>query len=101
MSLPGMLYGKVLRSPHAHARVINIDTSEAESLPGVKLVLKPSHFIELFGEMPLIGAIPPLNLPILSEEVRYVGDEVAAVAAIDEETAERALRLIRVTYEEL
>ncbi len=96
-----MLYGKVLRSPHAHARVINIDTSAAESLSGVKLVLKPSHFIELFGEMPLIGAIPPLNLPILSEEVRYVGDEVAAVAAIDEETAERALRLIRVTYEEL
>ncbi|MBI4187266.1 MAG: xanthine dehydrogenase family protein molybdopterin-binding subunit [Chloroflexi bacterium] len=98
LSLPGMLYGKFLRSPHAHARVVKIDTSRAEMLPGVKLVLTPDDII---GKTNPVGAARPRNQYALHREVRYVGDEVAAVAAVDEATAEEALELIQVTYEEL
>ena len=102
MTLPGMLYGKFLRSPYPHARVISIDTSKAESLPGVKLVLTPRDIIDMLGKMPVIGgAVLPKNQHPLAEKVRYVGDEVAAVAAVDEETAEKAIDLIDVQYEEL
>lgn len=98
MVLPGMLYGKFLRSPYAHAKVGKIDVSKAESLPGVKLILTPRDIIE---KIPTLGPIPPKNQYLLEEEVRYVGDEVAAVAAVDEETAEKAISLITVEYEEL
>lgn len=97
MTLPGMLYGKFLRSPYPHAKVISIDTSKAESLPGVKLVLTPRDIINMLGKMPAIEQ----NLYPLTEKARYVGDEVAAVAAVDEETAEKAIDLIDVQYEEL
>ncbi|MBI4186512.1 MAG: molybdopterin-dependent oxidoreductase [Chloroflexi bacterium] len=98
MVLPGMLYGKFLRSPHAHARVVSIDTSQAEKLPGVKLVLTPD---DVMRETHPIGLTFPKHQYCLHSEVRYVGDEVAAVAAVDEETAEEAVNLIKVEYEEL
>jgi xanthine dehydrogenase molybdenum-binding subunit len=89
---PGMLYGRVLRSPHAHARIVHIDTAEAERLPGVHAVL--TH-----RDVPQVRIDADL-LP-LDPELRFVGDEVAAVAADSEAIAEDALRLIRVEYEVL
>ena len=89
---PGMLYGRVLRSPHAHARIVNIDISEATRMPGVHAVL--TH-----RDVPAVRIDADL-LP-LDEIVRFVGDEVAVVAAESETLAEDALRLIRVEYEVL
>src|SRR4030043_808945 len=96
--LPGMLYGKILRSPHAHARILNIDTSRAEKLVGVKAVATGKDTI---GKKQGIWR----RFPELCDEeilcrtkVRYVGDPVASVAAIDEDTAEEALSLIKVDY---
>ncbi|MGE3271999.1 MAG: xanthine dehydrogenase family protein molybdopterin-binding subunit [Chloroflexota bacterium] len=90
--LPGQLYAKVLRSPHPHARITHIDTSKAERLPGVRAVLSRAS-------TPQISWFQDTEL--FSETVRYVGEEVAAVAADSEEVAEDALRLIEVTYEPL
>ncbi|MFC2019293.1 xanthine dehydrogenase family protein molybdopterin-binding subunit [Chloroflexota bacterium] len=98
MTLPGTLYAKFLRSPHPHARVVKIDKSQAESLPGVELILTPADII---GKVGKLGTVPPKNQNVLEEEPRYVGDEIAAVCAVDEATAERALELIKVTYEKL
>ena len=89
---PGMLYGRVLRSPHPHARIVHIDTSEAERIPGV-------HAVLTYQDVPqrrLDADLLPLE-PVL----RFVGDEVALVAADSEAVAEDALRLIRVEYEVL
>ena len=96
LELPGMLHGKVLRSPHSHAKILNIDAQKAASLPGVKAVLLPQHTpSEKYG--PQVA-----DRPILAKEkVRFVGEEVAAVAAVDEETAREALRFIKVDYEPL
>ncbi|MBI4187259.1 MAG: xanthine dehydrogenase family protein molybdopterin-binding subunit [Chloroflexi bacterium] len=96
MALPGMLHAKFLRSPYAHARVVRIDTGKAERLPGVKLVLTPDDVISKTNP---IGPTAPKQQYALHREVKYVGDEVAAVAAVDEETAEEALALIEVEYE--
>lgn len=94
--LPGMLYGKLLRSPYPHARIIGIDTSQAEALPGVKAVVTGKDSPEgLFGSR--INDQPPLA----REKVRYIGEPVAAVAAVNEATAEKALGLIQVEYEEI
>lgn len=105
MKLPGMLYAKVLRSPHAHARIVSIDTSEAEKLPGVKAVATHKNTPrELFNtSATMTFTVPPL-VPVLDQYifdnvVRYVGDEVAAVAATSEKIAEAALKLIKVEYE--
>lgn len=92
MRLPGMLYGKILRSPYAHARILEIDTSEAERIPGVKAVIT-------FKDTPQIPFGTQSGGPddwyiFAKDKVRFVGDEVAAVAAVDEETAEKALRHI-------
>jgi 4-hydroxybenzoyl-CoA reductase subunit alpha len=95
MTFPGMLHGKILRSPHPHARILSIDTSEAEALPGV-------HAVVTGREMAVKYCIIPWTrdeYPLCVDRVRYIGDGVAAVAAVDEETANRALRLIRVEYE--
>lgn len=86
LKLLGMLVGKIKRSPHAHARIINIDTSKAEALSGVKWGVFPYTRDQQF---------------IQTEKARYIGDEVVGVAAIDEETALQALDLIGVEYEEL
>lgn len=94
MKLPNMLYGKILRSPHAHAEIVSIDTSKAEALPGVETVIT-------FDDTPKIrfgtGIIDDWYI-LAKDKVRYVGDEVAAVAAVDEETAAEAVKLIDVQY---
>jgi 4-hydroxybenzoyl-CoA reductase subunit alpha len=95
MQLPGMLVGKILRSPHAHARIRSIDTSRAEALPGVKAVVTGPDAPVRYGILPVAED----EYPLAVDKVRFVGDEVAAVAAVDEATANRALSLIDVDYE--
>ncbi|MBN1248696.1 MAG: molybdopterin-dependent oxidoreductase [Anaerolineae bacterium] len=100
---PGMLYARILHSPHAHARIRKIDTREAENLPGVHAVLcyknVPRVVYSTAGQSyPIPG---PLDYVSFDRKVRYVGDRVAAVAAESPEIAEEALALIRVDYEVL
>ena len=98
ISLPNMLYGKILRSPHAHARIRAIDTSRAEKLPGVVAVITGRDVPDVtYGVSPARYD----EYVLAKEKVRHVGDKVAAVAAMDEETAAAALKLIRVDYEVL
>lgn len=97
MRLPGMLVGKILRSPHAHARIRSIDTSKAEALPGVKAVATGLDTPVTYGILP----VSEDEYALAVDKVRFVGDEVAAVAAVDDETALRALSLIEVDYEVL
>jgi CO/xanthine dehydrogenase Mo-binding subunit len=95
INLPGMLWMKILRSPHAHAKIITVDATAAEKMPGVAAVITHKDVPRvLFG--PYQNEIYPLD-----EEVRFVGDTVAAVAAKDWNVAEEAVRAIRVTYEVL
>ena len=95
MKLAGMLYGKALRSRYPHARIVRIDTSAAEKLPGVRGIVTGAELSFLHGES-------LCDEPLLARDrVRYLGEAVAAVAATDEETADRALQLIEVEYEEL
>jgi len=97
-SLPGMLWCKVARSPYAHAKILNIDTSKAEKLPGVKAVVTGKDFGGwTWGFMATTRDEPPLAV----DKVRFMYEGVAGVAAIDEETAEEACSLIKVEYEEL
>lgn len=107
MSAPGMLYGKILRSPHPHAKVIAIDVSEAEKLPGVKAVIHRGNVTNNYynSAAPMYTTVPylkpVLDQQIFPEKVRFVGDEVAAVAAVSEKIAQKALKLINVEYEVL
>src|SRR5215210_8238468 len=78
MHLPGMLHSAVLRSPHPHARIVSIDVSAAAAMPGVKAVLTGA---DTAGRK--WGAFRPDLYPLAKDKVRYVGDEVAAVAATD------------------
>ncbi len=96
LQLPGMLYGKVLRSPHSHARVIRIDTAGAFAVPGVRAVLTASAI-----KNKPYGIVVEDEQPLAGDRVRYIGDEVAAVAAVDEESAGKALEAIKVDYEPL
>lgn len=98
LKLPGMLVGKILRSPLAHARILSIDTTKAASLPGVKAVVTGK---DTEGVKWGVFAYTRDQQFIQTEKVRYIGDEVAGVAAVDEETALKALDLIDVEYEEL
>ncbi len=94
---PGMLIGRILHSPHAHARIVSIDTSRAEALPGV-------HGIATGNDAPTPYGILPIGhdeCVFAVDKARYVGDNVAAVAASSAEIAEQALDLIRVEYEPL
>ena len=96
ISLPGMLWGRVLRSPYPYARIVSVDTSQAVALPGV-------HAVVTGQDMPdaKIGR-RMVDMPILAQGVvRFVGEKVAAVAAADEDIADEALLLIEVVYEEL
>ncbi len=95
--LPRMLYGKLLRGHLPHARIKTLDTSRANALPGVHAVLTGRDLPTKFGIMPSSQDEEALCL----ETVRYVGDPIAAVAAVDEETAERACEAIEVEYEPL
>ncbi|MBS3917465.1 MAG: xanthine dehydrogenase family protein molybdopterin-binding subunit [Deltaproteobacteria bacterium] len=93
MKVPGMLWGKILYSPHPHARILNIDTSAAERLPGVKTVLTGYN-------TPLIKfGFYKDNMPLKANKVCSCRDEVAAVAAVDPDIAEEAINLIKVEYE--
>lgn len=99
--LPRMLHGKILRSPYPHARILSIDTSRAETMPGVKAVItgKDTGVVRFsFLDTP---RYPADQSPLAIDKVRFIGEEVVAVAAVTEEIAEEALRLIRVEYEEL
>ena len=89
LKLPGMLHAAILRSPHPHADVLAVDAADALRLPGVRAALTP------FDAPP--GRLAP-DLSILDTRVRFVGDEVAAVAADDPDTARQALELLRVAY---
>src|SRR2546427_4678143 len=93
-----MAYGRLLRSPHGHARVGRVDTTRARALPGVYAVITGADLPRVrFGILP----VSQDEEALCTEKVRMVGDAVAAVAAVDEETAERACRLIDVEYEPL
>jgi len=96
--LPRMAHGKLLRSSHPHARLGRIDTSRARALPGVYAVITGHDLPRVkFGILP----VSQDEEALCTEKVRMVGDAIAAVAAVDEETAERACRLIEVEYEPL
>ena len=99
--LPNMLYGKILRSPYASAKIVSIDTSKAEKMDGVYAVVTSKDTIH--KKQGIWRRFPELcdEEILCSERVRYIGDPVAAVAAIDEYTAEEALNLIDVEYEPL
>lgn len=94
LNLPGMLYGKIVRSDRAHARIVRVDVSSAEALPGVEVVLYGTVGIP-FGE-----AVKDQTLFAVGK-VRHVGEPVAAVAADSEATAELAASLIEIEYEDL
>jgi xanthine dehydrogenase D subunit len=94
---PGMLVARILRAGVAHARIVAIDTSAAEALPGVAAVVTAKDIKGRNG----YGIVVQDQPALCADKVRYVGDSVAAVAAVDEETAARALSLIRVDYEPL
>ncbi|MGH7824629.1 MAG: xanthine dehydrogenase family protein molybdopterin-binding subunit [Candidatus Binatia bacterium] len=98
--LPRMLHACALHSPHAHARIVKVDTSKAEKLPGVAAVLTRD---DLLGDDidPYFGLIVQDQTPVALDRVRYVGEPVAAVAAVDADCAAEALDLIDVEYEEL
>src|SRR4030042_1092147 len=95
---PGMLHGKILRSPLPHARRLNVDVSKALRLPGVKGAVTGAEIPDR-----RYGIVPKARdeYALARGKVRYIGDDVAAVCAIDPEIAEEALELIKVDYEEL
>jgi len=95
--LPRMLFARLLRSPHPHARIKSVDVSKAAAHPGVSATLIGSELPIPFGILPVSQDEHALAV----DKVRFVGDPVAAVAAVDEETAEEALALIHVEYEVL
>ena len=97
LAFPRMVFCKMKRSPHPHARIVNVDTSKAEAQPGVLAVLVGSELPIPFGILPVSQDEHALCI----DKVRFAGDPVAAVAAVDEETAEAALELIEVEYEVL
>jgi CO/xanthine dehydrogenase Mo-binding subunit len=99
LEIPGMIEGKFLRSPYAHARIRSIDTAEAEAMPGVVAVLTST---DLAGIGPYIGRGKNKDQPVIAmNRVIFAGQPVAAVAALDRATGEEALAKIQVEYEEL
>ena len=108
LRLPGMLYARTLRSPFAHARIKRIDTSRARSLPGVEAVITADDTIgRRYGYWPpgvrwdQWSTVIEDRYPLAKDKVRFSGEELAAVAAVDEDTAAEALGLIDVDYEQL
>ena len=94
-SVPHMLYGKTKRSPYPHAKILSIDTSKAEALPGVRAVITHKNMPERWG----LGL--PVHRLLMEDKVFYVGDLVALIAADTEEIATEAIDLIDVEYEQL
>jgi CO/xanthine dehydrogenase Mo-binding subunit len=101
MSVAGMCHGKILRSPLPHARIKNIDASSALKVPGVLAVITRDDILHDEGIEPYYGPVFKDQTIVAVEKVRHVGDPVAAVAALNVDAAEEALRLIEVEYEEL
>ena len=110
VQLPGMLYARILRSPHPHARIRRIDISKAVALPGVKTILTHENCEVVWGAGGISGGqqynddikkITKHRRYVFNNPVRFVGDPVAAVAAVNRHVAEEALRLIQVDYEVL
>ena len=105
--LPGLLHGKVLRSPHAHARIRSIDTSRAEALPGVRAVVTAADFPRISGQVSDLAEGAMVNMGFVSDsrmavdKALFKGHPVAAVAASSPHEAEEALSLIDVDYEVL
>jgi CO/xanthine dehydrogenase Mo-binding subunit len=104
--LPGMLYAKVKRSEYAAANILSIDTSEAESLPGVKAVMTAkdvpnNETITRFGQTHSVGGFEGLYRVLADKKVRFMGEAVAIVAADTERIAKEAIKLIKVKYEPL
>ena len=97
ITLPRMLYGKLLGSRRPHARILSIDTSKAKAIPGVKAIITGEDLPVKYGILPVSEDEYPLEI----DRVRFVGDPIVAVAAVDEMTAEEAVRLIEVEYEDL
>jgi 4-hydroxybenzoyl-CoA reductase alpha subunit len=97
LALPRMLHAKLLRSPHPHAAIESIDVARAQAHPGVHLVLTGAEFPVPYGIMP----VSQDEYPLARERVRFVGDPVAAVIAVDEQTATEALEKVSVTYRPL
>lgn len=95
--LPRMLFAKILRSPEPHARILSIDTSKALALPGVFAVITGKDLPTPYGILPVSQDEHALCI----DKVRFIGDPVAAVAAVDEDTAFEAMNLIAVEYEKL
>ncbi len=95
LRFPGQLVGKILRSPHAHARILSIDTSKAEALPGVRAIVTGKEAPTPFGVLPISEDETALAV----DKVRHLGEGVVGVAADDEEIALRAMALIEVEYE--
>ncbi|GAA1239481.1 molybdopterin-dependent oxidoreductase [Prauserella halophila] len=106
ITVPRMIEGAVLRSPVAHARITRIDVSKAAELPGVFAVITGNDLVEFAGEQPVIWSVIPEQRiarahALATDTVRWVGQGVAAVAAVDRYVAEDALELIEVDYEPL
>lgn len=107
IKLPGMLIGKVLRSPHPHAKILKVDTSKAESLPGVVAVITredtpKTRFTRSKGSVTIVKPEKVVeDEMVINDKARFLGEPVAAVAAINEEIADEALELIDVEYEVL
>src|SRR5204863_7925300 len=93
---PGTLWGKTLRSPYAHARIIKIDVSAARSIPGVRAVITAADLPDRMQGRRIF------DIPVLARDrVRYLGERIAAVAADSLELAEQAIAAMEVEYEEL
>ena len=94
---PEMLVGRIFRSPYAHAEIVEVDVSEAARLPGVQAIVTGADCDKTFGVLPIARS----EHPLARDKVRYRGEPVAAVAAVDAETAEKAIRLIKMRVREL
>jgi 4-hydroxybenzoyl-CoA reductase subunit alpha len=94
---PGMLAGRIYRSPYAHAEIIEVDVAEAAKVPGVLSIVTGADCDKAFGVLPIARN----EHPLARDKVRYKGEPVAAVAAIDEATADKAVRLIKMRVKEL
>ncbi len=102
IKFPGMLHAKILRSPYPHAKIKMIDTTEAENLPGVVSVVTHKDAPKfMYNSSHNTSDAIPKDEYVLADKARFIGDKVAAVAARDSDTAEEALELIEVKYEEL
>jgi 4-hydroxybenzoyl-CoA reductase subunit alpha len=95
--VPGSLAGRIFRSPYSHAEILEVDVSEAASLPGVKAIVTGADCDKTFGVLPIART----EHPLARDRVRYRGEPVAAVAAIDDATAREAVRRIRLKVREL